>query len=49
MRYARWTLSLILLIVVWFHAHWSVALVLSLLAISVEAQATLWRKLVGLK
>jgi hypothetical protein len=41
-KYLRWFLSVALLIVVWFHAHWSVALSLSLLAFTVEAQTQLW-------
>lgn len=43
MKYIRWVLVIALLVIVWRHAHWSVALCLSLLALSVETQALLWR------
>lgn len=46
-RYVRYLLGVALLIVVWFHAHWSVALSLSLLALSVEGQVILWQTLAG--
>ncbi len=38
----RYTLTILLLIVVWFHSHWSVALCLTLSAIQSEAVNTLY-------
>ena len=32
----RWGLSAALLLIVWFHAHWSVALTLSLQVVTLE-------------
>jgi hypothetical protein len=46
-NYVRWILSAALLFVVWRHAHWSVAASLTLLALSVELQAVLWRTVAG--
>lgn len=34
---ARWLLTIALLVVVWVHAHWSVALSITLLSINAEA------------
>jgi len=45
--YVRRLLTVALLVVVWFHAHWSVALCLCLLALATEGQAELWRTLAG--
>jgi hypothetical protein len=41
----RWAAIAVLLWVVWHHAHWSVALTVSLLVIATEAQSSLWRRL----
>jgi len=41
MKYLRWLLSIALLIVVWLHAHWSVALSLSLIFIYIELTVAL--------
>lgn len=38
---ARWILSAILLLIVWTHAHWSVALVLTLMTINNEITSKL--------
>lgn len=34
----RWTLTLVLLLVVWLNAHWSVALTLTLIALRSEVE-----------
>ena len=36
MMLVRWTLTIVLLWFVWHHAHWSVAVVLTLLAVTNE-------------
>lgn len=42
----RWALSVALLFVVWHHAHWSVALMLTLLGISDELGSFVMMKLI---
>jgi hypothetical protein len=42
----RWALSTALLVVVWHHAHWSVSLMLTLLAVSDEIAAFVALKLI---
>jgi hypothetical protein len=44
MKYVRWALTFALLVVVWFHAHWSVASSLTLMAIAVELLVLVIRK-----
>jgi hypothetical protein len=41
----RYILTIILLTVVWFHAHWSVALCLSLIFIATEMQNDVYDQL----
>ena len=36
---ARWALTIILLLVVWFHSHWSVALAITGLSIANEIES----------
>lgn len=47
MKYVRWALTIALLVIVWRHAHWSVALSLCLLTLATEGQTELWRTLAG--
>lgn len=35
----RWLLSIVLIVIVWFHAHWSVALSITLLCVANEFDA----------
>jgi hypothetical protein len=47
MKYVRFALTLALLATVWFHAHWSVALCLTLNVVGLELMVALYNPQAG--
>lgn len=46
-KIGRWILTILLLWQVWTHSHWSVALSLTLVFITVELETERWKIIIG--